>query len=143
MRAVGALIVSKRTGRAMMQLRSPEETHGLSWGTWGGKLEREEGDLNGLQRELCEELGYPGVPNTIAISHVYTFITRDKRFRHVSYLILCEDEFVPTLDNESAGYCWVDIGCWPQPLHTNTAKMFGSKGFRLALEGLLGNVKSN
>lgn len=143
MRAVGALIVSKRTGRAMLQLRSPEETHGLCWGIWGGKLEHTEGDLEGLNRELCEELGSPGVPNTVAMSHVYTFATKDKRFRHVSYLILCEDEFVPALDSESAGHCWVDIGCWPLPLHKNTAKMFSSKGFRQTLEGLLGNVNSN
>jgi ADP-ribose pyrophosphatase YjhB (NUDIX family) len=143
MRAVGAVIISKSTGRAMMQLRSPVETHSMCWGLWGGKLEQDEGDLEGLKRELCEELGFPGVPNTIAMSHVYTFVTRDKRFRHVSYLILCEDEFVPTLDEESAGYCWVNIWDWPQPLHRNTAKMFNSKGFRDALEGLLKDVKSN
>jgi len=83
------------------------------------------------------------VPNTIAMSHVYTFTTRDKRFRHVSYLILCEDEFIPTIDHESAGYCWVDMWHWPQPLHRNTAKMFSSKGFRDALEGLLNDAKSN
>lgn len=143
MRAVGALIVSKKTGRAMMQLRSPSETHGMCWGLWGGKLDGNEGDLNGLKRELCEELGFPGVPDTIAISHIYTFTTRDKRFRHVSYLILCEDEFVPQIDDESAGYCWVNLWEWPQPLHRNTAKMFSSKGFKTTLEGLVGNDKSN
>jgi 8-oxo-dGTP pyrophosphatase MutT (NUDIX family) len=115
----------------------------MCWGIWGGKLEGNEGDLNGLKRELCEELGFPGVPETIAISHVYTFTTRDKRFRHVSYLILCEDEFVPIIDSESAGYCWVNMWEWPQPLHRNTAKMFNSRGFKETLEGLLNNVKSN
>lgn len=143
MRAVGALIVSRKTGRAMMQLRSPEETHSNCWGIWGGKLETDEGDLEGLTRELCEELGFPGVPETLAVSHVYTFITKDKRFRHVSYLILCEDEFVPTLDHESSGYCWVNVWAWPQPLHRNTAKMFNSRGFHTALTGLLSNVKNN
>jgi 8-oxo-dGTP pyrophosphatase MutT (NUDIX family) len=143
MRAVGALIVSKNTGRAMMQLRSPEETHSMCWGIWGGKLEHEEGDLEGLKRELCEELGFPGVPGTIAMSHVYTFITKDKGFRHVSYLILCEDEFVPHINSESSGYCWVDMWHWPQPLHRNTAKMFNSRGFREALEGLLINAPTN
>lgn len=127
----------------MMQLRSPIERHSGCWGIWGGRLEYNEGDLEGLKRELCEELGFPGVPATIAMSHVYTFVTRDKRFRHVSYLILCEDEFVPRLDEESSGYCWVDLWDWPQPLHKNTAKMFNSNGFRGALEGLLKNVTSN
>jgi 8-oxo-dGTP pyrophosphatase MutT (NUDIX family) len=143
MRAVGAVIVSKKTGRAMMQLRSPDESHSMCWGLWGGKLENDEGDLEGLKRELCEELGFPAVPNTVAVSHVYTFTTRDKRFRHVSYLIVCEDEFVPVLDHESSGYCWVDLWHWPQPLHRNTAKMFGSRGFRDALEGLIEDVKGN
>lgn len=141
MRAVGAVIVSQSTRRVLMQLRSPDESYGLSWGLWGGKLNSNEGDLNGLKRELCEELGYPGVPDTVAMSHVYTFVTRDNRFRHVSYLILCKEEFTPTLDHESSGYCWVDIWHWPQPLHRNTAKMFNSRGFKTALEGLLRDDK--
>lgn len=143
MRAVGALIISQSTQRVLMQLRSPEESYGLSWGLWGGKLNSNEGDLNGLKRELCEELGYPGVPDTVAMSHVYTFVSRDNRFRHVSYLILCKDEFVPTLDHESSGYCWVDLWRWPQPLHRNTAKMFSSRGFKNALEGLLRDDKAS
>ena len=143
MRAVGALILSQNTQRVLMQLRSPEESHGMSWGLWGGKLNTNEGDLNGLKRELCEELGYPGVPDTVAMSHVYTFTSRDNRFRHVSYLILCKDEFVPTLDSESSGYCWVDLWCWPQPLHRHTAKMFSSRGFKNALEGLLRDDKAS
>jgi 8-oxo-dGTP pyrophosphatase MutT (NUDIX family) len=144
MKAVGALIVSKSTGRALMQLRSREESHSMCWGLWGGKLENNEGDLEGLNRELCEELGMPGVPDTLAISHVYTFTTRDKRFRHVSYLILCEKEFIPVINEESAGYCWVNLWDWPQPLHRNTGKMFNSRGFKIALEGLIKDaVESN
>lgn len=140
MRAVGALIVSKQTRRALMQLRSPVEKYSLCWGLWGGRLIGNEGDLEGLKRELCEELGWPGVPETVSISHIYTFVTRDRNFRHVSYLIVCEDEFVPTLNEESAGYCWVDIGLWPQPLHHNTARMFASRAFRTALESVLGDA---
>lgn len=140
MRAVGALIVSRRTGRAMMQLRSEQEKHSLCWGLWGGRLIGDEGDLEGLKRELCEELGWPGVPDTISISHIYTFVTRDRRFRHVSYLILCEDEFVPVLNEESAGYCWVEIGRWPAPLHHNTAKMFGSRSFKEALDSIFNDA---
>lgn len=109
----------------------------MCWGLWGGRLIGEEGDLEGLKRELCEELGWPGVPETVSMSHIYTFVTRDRKFRHVSYLIVCEDEFVPTLNEESAGYCWIDIGSWPQPLHHNTAKMFASRAFRDALENVL------
>lgn len=137
MRAVGALIVSRGTRRALMQLRSTTEKHSLCWGLWGGRLIGDEGDLEGIKRELCEELGWPGVPDTVSMSHIYTFTTRDRKFRHVSYLIVCEDEFTPTLNEESAGYCWVDLGCWPQPLHHNTAKMFTSRAFRAALESVL------
>lgn len=137
MRAVGALIVSRRTGRAMMQLRSESEKYSYCWGLWGGRLIGEEGDLEGLKRELCEELGWPGVPDTVAISHIYTFVTRDRHFRHVSYLIICEDEFVPTLNEESAGYCWVNVGEWPAPLHKNTAKMFASQAFKDSISSML------
>ena len=142
MRAVGALIVSKKTGRAMMQLRSSTESHSMCWGLWGGKLDGNEGDLEGLKRELCEELGYPGVPNTIAMSHVYTFTTRDKRFRHVSYLILCEDEFVPTIDHESAGYCWVNLGFWPKPLHQGAKSLLLSKSFRNKLDAMITHIRT-
>lgn len=140
MRAVGALIVSKKTKRALMQLRSESERHSMCWGLWGGRLIGDEGDLEGLKRELCEELGWPGVPDTVAISHIYTFTTKDSKFRHVSYLILCEEEFVPTLNDESAGYCWVDLNNWPTPLHRNTGKMFASRAFQTALESIVYNA---
>lgn len=136
-RAVGALIVSRKTKRALLQLRSETARHGLSWGLWGGKLVGKEGDLEGLKRELCEELGWPGVPDTVAISHIYTFTTKDKKFRHVSYLILCENEFHPSLNHESAGHCWVNLFCWPMPVHQNTAKMFASRAFRSAVESIV------
>jgi 8-oxo-dGTP pyrophosphatase MutT (NUDIX family) len=137
MRAVGALVISKKTGRALMQLRSELERHSMCWGLWGGKIIGNEGDLDALKRELCEELGWPAVPDTLSVSHIYTFTTKDKRFRHVSYLILCEDEFVPELNDESAGYCWVDVNKWPTPLHFNTGKMFSSIAFKSALESML------
>lgn len=137
MRAVGALVVSRRTGRAMMQLRSQNEKYSFCWGLWGGRLIDDEGDLEGLKRELCEELGWPGVPDTVSVSHIHTFVTRDRRFRHVSYLIVCEDEFVPTLNDESAGYCWVELNRWPAPLHQNTAKMFASRAFAEAIADLV------
>lgn len=123
-----------------MQLRSQAEKHSMCWGLWGGRLIGDESDLEGLKRELCEELGWPGVPETVGISHIYTFVTRDKRFRHVSYLIVCEDEFIPTLNEESAGYSWIDIGSWPQPLHHNTGRMFTSRAFRDALDNVLNDA---
>lgn len=137
MKAVGALIISKKTNRVMMQLRGLAERHSMDWGLWGGRVEAGEGDLDAVKRELCEELGFPGVPQTLSMSHVYTFVSRDKQFRHVSYLILCEDEFVPTLDHESAGYAWVNLWEWPQPLHKNIGKMFNSRRFKEALKDLL------
>lgn len=137
LRAVGALIICQRTHRAMMQLRSEEERHSMCWGLWGGKLKGKEGDLEGLKRELVEELGHPGVPDTIGISHIYTFTTRNRHFRHVSYAVLCEEEFNPILNNESAGYCWVKINSWPSPLHYNTGKMFKSRAFKETLKSIL------
>ncbi|MDB2315354.1 NUDIX hydrolase [bacterium] len=137
LRAVGALIICQKTQRAMMQLRSEEERHSMCWGLWGGKLIGNEGDLEGLKRELVEELGHPGVPDTIGISHIYTFTTRNRHFRHVSYAVLCEEEFNPILNNESAGYCWVKLNSWPSPLHYNTGKMFKSRAFKETLKSIL------
>ena len=143
MRAVGAMIVSKKTKRALMQFRSELEKHSFCWGLWGGKLIGNESDLDGLKRELCEELGWPAVPETISVSHIYTFRSKKKNFRHVSYLILCEDEFNPVLNEESAGYCWIDIYKWPAPLHFNTKKMLQSLHFKEAIDSVLENDQIN
>ena len=43
--------------------------------------------------------------------------SKDKNFMYYSFVYVTDKEFIPTLNNESSGYAWVNIGNWPKPLH--------------------------
>ena len=55
-RGAGAIIVSEQSGRVMTVLRSSRESHPNTWSFAGGKVEVGETEIDGLRRELEEEL---------------------------------------------------------------------------------------
>ena len=44
---------------------------------------------------------------------------------YYSFVAVVDEEFIPTLNNESAGYAWVNIGQWPKPLHDGARVTLG------------------
>ena len=54
--SVGALIYARSTNRYLFLLRT-KSRHAGSWGIAGGKLETGETVINGLVREIREEIG--------------------------------------------------------------------------------------
>ncbi|AUS03002.1 NUDIX domain protein [Vibrio phage 2.275.O._10N.286.54.E11] len=114
--AVGAIFLSIDTGRVMLNLRSETVTYANYWGFVGGKSEGNETPVECLKREITEELGTT-VPKLQDIIPFDVFTTKNSKFRYYSFLVLVQGEFVPNLNDESSGYCWVKIGNWPQPLH--------------------------
>ena len=44
---------------------------------------------------------------------------------YYSFVAVVEEEFIPTLNDESAGYAWVNIGQWPKPLHEGARVTLG------------------
>lgn len=114
--AVGAIFLSKRTGRMMLNLRSDTVTYPNNWGFVGGKIEYHETPIQALYREMNEELGC-SVPLIDDIIPFDVFCTKNEKFRYYSFVVLVNDEFIPELNDESAGYSWVKIGNWPKPLH--------------------------
>lgn len=114
--AVGAIFLSKKTGRMMLNLRSDSSTYSNNWGFVGGKIEKYESPIQSLYREIQEELGN-SVPQMIDIIPFDVFSTKNGKFKYYSFVIIVEDEFIPELNHESAGYSWVKIGNWPKPLH--------------------------
>jgi len=114
--AVGAIFLSKRTGRMMLNLRSETVTYSNNWGFVGGKIERGESAIEALYREIAEELG-DSVPPIEDIIPFDVFCTKNEKFKYYSFIVVVQEEFIPELNDESAGYSWVKIGNWPKPLH--------------------------
>lgn len=114
-RAAGTIFLSVATGRVMLTLRSETVTHPLKWAFVGGKLEKGEDIMQGLKRELSEEIGFvPHIIKTYPFDH---FVSPDQHFEYSSLVILTPNEFIPLPNHEIIGYCWVKPPNWPKPLH--------------------------
>jgi 8-oxo-dGTP pyrophosphatase MutT (NUDIX family) len=119
-KAVGTTFVAKDTKRMLLNLRSSKVSYPFTWSFWGGKIEKDEQPIDALRRELKEEIGF--VPPIETLNPLDTFNSKDKSFVYYTYAIITPKEFIPTLNHESAGYAWVELGQYPKPLH-NGAKI--------------------
>jgi|TARA_R110002167_G_scaffold15332_12_gene61219 8-oxo-dGTP pyrophosphatase MutT (NUDIX family) len=124
--ASGCIFLSTTTGRIMMQLRSDGVTHARKWGFFGGKSENKERPSETLYREIEEEVGKTNITKVIPISK---FTSKNGRFIYNSFVVLVAEEFIPDLNKESDGYCWVAIEKWPRPLHPGAKIQCNSKDF--------------
>lgn len=87
----------------------------MCWSLWGGMVEDGEQPKDALLRELTEEMGF--VPDIERIYPFDVYQSKDKHFKYYSFVSVVEEEFVPELNQESCGYCWIDLGLWPKPMH--------------------------
>lgn len=114
--AAGVVFLALDTGRCLLQLRNSEKKFKHTWGFWGGILEGNESVYECITRELEEEIGF--VPEMQKLNPIDVYQSRDKNFFYYSFVYVVDKEFMPPqLNNESAGYAWVNIGMWPKPLH--------------------------
>ena len=134
--AAGCIFICSKTERVLLNLRAPYKSHDLTWSLWGGMIEEGEIPKDCLFRELQEEMGF--VPT---ISRVYpydVYCSKDKKFKYYSFVIIVEEEFVPILNKESAGYCWIQLGQWPRPMHQGAKGSFcnekSNKKLRMILD---------
>ncbi len=119
---VGTIFVSKKTNRVLLNLRAPHKSHSMCWSLWGGMVEVGEQPKDALLRELTEEMGF--VPDIERIYPFDVYQSKDKHFKYYSFVCIVEDEFVPELNSESCGYCWIDLGHWPKPMHQGAKLSF-------------------
>jgi 8-oxo-dGTP pyrophosphatase MutT (NUDIX family) len=118
---VGALIYSKSTNRYLFLLRSKSK-HAGSWGIAGGKVEKTETVIQALIREIQEEIGQNYESKKFI--PLETFTADNRKFVYYTFLISVDQEFVPKLNNEHKGYCWVELNDHPRPLHPGLWRSF-------------------
>jgi 8-oxo-dGTP pyrophosphatase MutT (NUDIX family) len=117
----GALIFCKSTKRYLFLLRNGAR-HDGSWGLVGGKIEPGETVVEGLTREIAEELG--GKIVDAKLIPIEKFTSDSKNFEYHTYQITVDEEFVPVLNSEHRGYCWVHLADHPKPLHPGVWRTF-------------------
>lgn len=124
-KSAGALFKSISTNRYLFLLRSSQTSYPSRWGLVGGKVHHNEYIVEGLKREVEEEIGF--FPNVEKIIPFNCFTSIDKKFQYHSFLLLTNDEFIPKLNHENDGYCWVDIDYPPKPLHPRLKEVITSQ----------------
>ena len=119
----GALVYARTTNRYLFLLRTKHRSAG-HWGIPGGKIEFGETVIQGLVREIKEEIGVDFAKKKFI--PLETFTADNRKFIYYTFLVDCDKEFVPELNWESAGYAWTSIDSLPNPLHPKARKMISS-----------------
>lgn len=117
----GALVYARSTNRYLFLLRNKNRTAG-QWGIVGGKIETGETVMQGLCREIQEEIGQDFTKKKFI--PLETFTADNRKFVYYTFLVDCDREFVPTLNAEHRGYCWVELDDHPKPLHPGLWRSF-------------------
>lgn len=108
--SAGIFFYCRNTKRYLYLLRNDKSP---SWSIPGGKLEKEETLLTGLERECTEEMNtwnkdWKLIPIQKFVNNTFTYHT---------FFCEVDDEFRPTLNDEHCGYAWVAEENYPKPLH--------------------------
>lgn len=111
---VGAFIYCTKTRRYLFLLRNSSKYAG-TWGVVGGRVEPNEQIIHSLSREIEEELG--GTISDARIIPIEKFTSDNGNFTYHTFIAPVDDEFVPELNDEHRGYCWVSLEDHPKPLH--------------------------
>jgi 8-oxo-dGTP pyrophosphatase MutT (NUDIX family) len=122
--ASGCIFLAANTGRIMLQQRSVACSYPNTWAFFGGKSELGERPIQTLLRELEEEIGT--VPRIQKVYPLHKFTSADKKFIYDTFLISVFEEFVPVLNSESSGFCWVHLEHLPRPLHPGVSSQLGN-----------------
>ena len=131
----GGIFLARDTQRFLFLLRTQGRTAG-TWGLAGGKKEPEDNTAyDALQREIQEEIGFlPNINKTVPIEW---YASKDELFYYNTYVLIVDEEFIPKLNQEHAGYCWVTVDNWPKPLHSGLKNTLNNKTTKAKIQTIL------
>ena len=132
-----ALFYSLATERFLFLHRTGNKSN-ISWGLVGGTNENTETPWEGLKREVTEEIGNVEYTKVLPLE---SFVSNDNHFSFHTYLIVVENEFIPTLNHEHDGYAWVTTGQWPKPLHHGLRNTLQNKTIQSKLRTIIEVLK--
>lgn len=131
----GGLFLAKNTKRFLFLLRDQGKTAG-TWGIVGGKKEpQDETAFKALEREIAEEIG--PIPTIKKVIPLELFTSEDQKFCFNTYVLIVEEEFIPTLNDEHVAYAWCKFNRWPKPLHQGVKRSISNKTNKTKLDLLL------
>lgn len=110
--SAGVFFYAKNTNRFLFLLRNDDKNIS-HWGIPGGKVEKGETLFEGVERECVEELNF--FPKTAKLIPIQKFV--NNTFIYHTFFCMIDNEFMPTLNDEHLGYCWVGLDKYPKPLH--------------------------
>lgn len=108
----GVLIKCTKTNRVFLLLRNDKVP---SWALMSGGIDKGENVLEGLKREMMEELFVK--PTDIEFKHIGVERIPSKNMDFHYFEGYCNYEFKPILDHENLQYMWTDMNHLPSPLY--------------------------
>jgi len=112
--AAGVLVKCNSTGRILLLLRNDFGDEPNTWSLVSGGIEDGEDVLEGLKREVNEEMQIN--PNIISYKFIDKIYHKSKNLEFHYYEGLTNSEFIPTLDHENLDWGWFDKNELPEPL---------------------------
>ena len=125
--AAGVFFYSKSTNRYLYLLRSDPKNP--SWSIPGGKIEKDETLLEGIERECREEMNF--FDQSLKLIPIQKF--DNGTFTYHTFFCQVDNEFIPDLNDEHQGYAWVNTDFYPKPLHPG---LFSTVNIDIVIEKL-------
>jgi 8-oxo-dGTP pyrophosphatase MutT (NUDIX family) len=130
--AAGVFFYSSSTNRYLYLLRS--DKNNTTWSIPGGKVEKGETLLEGVERECVEEMGFFDPEMKLIPIQKFT----NGNFVYNTFFCQVKEEFIPVLNDEHLGYAWVEHGLYPKPLHPG---LFSTVNIDIVIEKLEALIK--
>lgn len=113
-RFAGVLVKALDTNRVLLIFRSDKCSEPYNWALVSGGINSNEDTLEGLKREVFEELGTN--PDILKYEFIDTEFEGDKEFFY--YQGFTEHEFSPILNEEHDDFGWFEEDNLPSPLYS-------------------------